>query len=232
MSFFAVGMIPSGSNDPYALRRSAFGIVRIIADRQWQLPLMDMADTYTTALKEAGVDNKLDFFKHAADVRSFFLDRLKQLFHEEHLRHDIVDAVCDTKQNEIAAVIEAADAINDRKDNDHFKEAIEALTRVVRLAKKGNLPESDWQVDESKFENPSEKTLWQKTKELQERFPEQSLPDHLDELLALRKVISTYFEENMIMAKNEEVKHNRLSQLSIIAAMTEEFGNLDELIVK
>lgn len=232
MSFFAVDMIPSGSNDPYALRRSAFGIVRIIADRKWQLPLMDMADVYIKALKEAGVDNQLDFFKHENDVRSFFLDRLKQLFHEEKLRHDIVDAVCDTKQNNIAAVIEAADAINERKDNDHFKEAIEALTRVVRLAKKGHLPKDDWHVDESKFENPSEKTLWTKTQELQAKFPQQSLPEHLDELLGLREVISTYFEENMIMAQDEEVKHNRLSQLSMIAAMTDEFGNLDELIVK
>lgn len=232
MSFFAAGMIPSGSNDPYALRRQAFGIVRIIADRKWNLPLMDMADTYTKALADAGIDNQLDFSKHEADVRAFFLDRLKQLFHEEKLRHDIVDAVCDTKQNDIAAVIEAAQTIDAHKDDDHFKEAIEALTRVVRLAKKGNLPQDEWQVDENKFENPSEKALWEQTTALQKKFADESLPEHFEELLSLRQPISTYFEENMIMAKDEAVRHNRLSQLSIIAQMTEEFGNLDELIVK
>lgn len=232
MSFFAVGMIPSGSNDPYALRRQAFGIVRIIADRQWHLPLMGMAAEYSQALEAAGIDNQLDFSRHAKEVRSFFLDRLKQLFHEEHLRHDIVDAVCDTKQNDIAAVIEAAAAIDQRKDNDQFKEAVEALTRVVRLARKGNLPADQWQVDPQLFENPSEKLLWDKTTELQQKFSGQTLDEHFAELLAFHDLISDYFEENMIMAKDEAVKHNRLSQLSIIAAMTNEFGNLDELIVK
>lgn len=154
MSFFAAGMIPSGSNDPYALRRQAFGIVRIIAEQQWHLPLMGMAAEYTKALAAAGIDNQLDFGRHAADVRQFFLDRLKQLFHEQHLRHDIIDAVCDTQQNDIAAVIEAAAAINSHKDKPHFKEAIEALTRVMRLARKGQLAADEWHVDPQLFENP------------------------------------------------------------------------------
>lgn len=67
---------------------------------------------------------------------------------------------------------------------------------------------------------------------LQQKFPTQSLTEHFDELLSLRETISSYFEENMIMAKDEKVKHNRLSQLSIIASLAAEFGNLDELIVK
>ena len=232
MSFFAVNMIPSGSNDPYALRRQAYGIVRIIASRGWQVPLMDMSQQYSDALKQAGVANQLDFAKHARDVREFFLDRLRQLFHGEKLRHDIVDAVTVTRQNDIDAVIEAAKALDERKDKPDFKGAIEALTRVCRLAKKGKLAPDDWHIDPQHFEADSEQQLLTATKELQAKFAQQSLAQHLDGLLALEPVITKYFDDNMIMAKDEAVRHNRLAQLSIIAHMTEEFGNLDKLIVK
>lgn len=232
MSFFAVDMIPSGSNDPYALRRQAYGIVRIIAERGWSVPLMDMSAQYSAALKSAGIDNKLDFSKHEKEVRNFFLDRLRQLFHGKKLRHDIVDAVTDTRQNDIDAVIKAAQALDERKDNDDFKGAIEALTRVCRLAKKGKLAKDDWHVDPAKFEADSEQELLDDTKKLQDVFPKQTLEEHLDGLLALEPAITKYFDDNMIMAKDDAVRHNRLAQLSIIADMTREFGNLDKLIVK
>lgn len=193
---------------------------------------MDMSKQYSEALQAAGVDNKLDFSKHARDVRNFFLDRLRQLFHGKKLRHDIIDAVTATRQNDIDAVIKAAQAIDERKDNDDFKGAIEALTRVCRLAKKGKLSRDDWKVDPTKFEADSEKQLLDATKKLQAAFPQQSLEQHLDGLLALEPVITKYFDDNMIMAKDDAVRHNRLSQLSIIADMTHEFGDLDKLIVK
>ncbi len=186
MSFFAVDMIPSGSNDPYALRRQAFGIVRIIADRGWNLPLV---------------------------------------------RHDIIDAATDTRQNDIANVLAAIQTIDEHKDDANFKEDIEALTRVLRIAKKDNRPVSELSVDPNLFENPSEAKMHTAVSELIKE-DQQTVSEHFAALRTLTPIISEYFDENMIMDKNEDIRNNRLAQLSILANQASLIGNLDNLIVK
>lgn len=230
MSFFATGMIPSGSNDPYALRRQAYGIVRMIANQGWHLPLLGMQAEFAEAIDQAGIETKFDYQKNADQVRAFFIDRLKQYFSGQKLRHDIVDAVTDTQQNDIASILAAAAAIDQQKADSGFKDDIEALTRVLRIAKKG---QSDaMKVDESLFQNPSETKLYNAVNSLQAGFANLQMADKLHQLRSLAPVITEYFDENMVMDKDEQVKNNRLAQLNQIARMTGELGNLDQLIVK
>lgn len=230
MSFFATGMIPSGSNDPYALRRQAYGIVRMIAQQGWHLPILAMQNEIADAISADGIQTKFDYTKNADKVREFFVDRLKQYFSGKKLRHDIVDTVTDTQQNDILNVINAAQAINDQKDEDGFKDQNEALTRVLRIAKKGkNLPNK---VDSQLFQNPSEAKLHDAVDKVQANFDSTDLAADLKSLRSLAPVITTYFDENMIMDKNEDVKNNRLAQLQVISRLAGSFGNLDNLIVK
>lgn len=232
IAFFAVGMIPSGSNDPYALRRQAYGIVRIIADRNWHFThLMDAGVPVADAWQEAGLKVSFDPTKNSKQVRSFFLDRLRQLFGSQRLRHDIVDAVTDTSNSDIANVIASAYALDSRKDNKDFKDQIEALTRVMRIAKKAD-KRTPAVVDSSKFEHPSETKLNNAVTKLQSEIAGQTPAQTLDALLALEPIISDYFEENMVMAKDPAIRTNRLSQLSILSSIIFRIGNLDKLIVK
>ncbi len=231
-SFFAVDMIPSGSNDPYALRRQAYGIVRMLADRKWHLNLLDFQASAKQAVEQATPALGFDYAKNADAVTDFFIDRLKQLFSLDHLRHDIVDAVTDTHVTDPAAIVEAAHVLDAHKDDADLKDQVEALTRVIRLAAKGNLSEDDVKVDPSLFENPSEGQLDEAVKALIDAKEGQSLDQQFSALLELEPVISLYFEENMIMDKDEAVKNNRLSLLTILADQTASFGNLDQLIVK
>lgn len=232
MSFFAVGMIPSGSNDPYALRRQAFGIVRIINDRNWHLPLMGMQDAVIGAFGQAGLQIDFDLTANQDQVRAFFLDRLKQLFAGEKLRHDIVDAVTDTQGVDIANVIEAAQAIDSHKDDDNFKEAVEALTRVLRIAKKGKFGDAMPGVNPDLFVNPSEQQLYDAVNAVKEQFADRTVAENFTALRGLAPVISTYFDENMIMDKDAAVRQNRLAQLTILARLAAVVGNLNDLIVK
>lgn len=232
ISFFAVDMIPSGSNDPYALRRQAYGIVRIIADRGWHLPLMNIQATLAPAFAAENVQLSFDLTNNSQQVRAFFLDRIKQLFHGEKLRHDIVDAATDTTQDDIANVLEAAKAIDDHKDDDDFKSAIEALTRVLRIAKKGDFKPGEVNVDPSLFENPSEGKLNEAVAAVVAQADERSVAENFAALRELAPIISAYFDENMIMDKNEAVRNNRLAQLTILADQAAMIGNLDNLIVK
>ena len=230
ISFFATGMIPSGSNDPYALRRQAYGIVRMMAEQGWHLPLLDMQSEFADAIQKAGIETKFDYQKNAGQVREFFMDRLKQFFNAEKMRHDIVDAVTDTNQNDIVNILAAAKSINKQKDDDGFKDDIEALTRVLRIAKKGQGQDSN--INSQLFQNPSEEKLFNAVNNVADDFSQEDMDKDLRSLRSLSSVITEYFDENMIMDKDEQIKNNRLAQLQEIANMTKELGNLDSLIVK
>lgn len=169
--------------------------------------------------------------KNSDEVRSFFLDRIKQLFHGQKVRHDIIDAATDTRQNDIANILEAIQTIDDHKDDDNFKEDIEALTRVLRIAKKDKRPVSELVVDPNLFENPSEAKMHTAVSELIKE-DQQTVSENFAALRTLTPIISEYFDENMIMDKNEDIRNNRLAQLSILAHQASLIGNLDNLIVK
>ncbi len=231
MSFFAVDMIPSGSNDPYALRRQAFGIVRIIADRNWHLPLLNIQPEIVEAFAEANLDVDVDITKNADQVRAFFMDRIHQLLSGQHMKHDVIDAVTDTQTNDIENVLDAAKAIKEHHDDDNFKSVIEALTRVLRIAKKGTA-DAEAQVDPSLFVNPSEQKLYDAVNDLTAQVDHRTVDENFAALRSLAPIISEYFDENMIMDKDEAIKNNRLTQLRILARQTALIGNLDKLIVK
>ncbi|WP_314737607.1 glycine--tRNA ligase subunit beta [Limosilactobacillus urinaemulieris] len=231
MSFFAVDMIPSGSNDPYALRRQAFGIVRIIADRNWHLPLLNIQPEIIKAFNETGLDVDIDISKNAAQVRSFFMDRIHQLLSGQHMKHDVIDAVTDTQSDDIENVLDAAKTIKAHHDDENFKGVVEALTRVLRIAKKGN-NDSSVKVDPGLFQNPSEQKLYDAVNDLVDKNAQRTVNDNFAALRSLAPIISEYFDENMIMDKDENVKNNRLTQLGILARQTYLIGNLDKLIVK
>lgn len=231
LSFFAVDMIPSGSNDPYALRRQAFGIVRIINDRGWHLSLLGIQPVLIKAFADSDVAIDFDLTKNAPAVRTFFLDRIKQFFSARRLRHDIIDAVTDTENDDIETVFEAAAAIDEHKEDADFKDAVEALTRVLRISKKGH-QDLAAQVDPILFENPSEKKLYTAVNEVADGAANRTVAENFAELRQLAPVITEYFDENMIMDKNEDVRNNRLAQLAIIARLARVMGNLNDLIVK
>lgn len=232
ISFFAVDMIPSGSNDPYALRRQAYGIVRIIAARGWHLPVMGMAAEFAEALAAQGLTPEFDVLHNAEQVHAFFLDRLKQFFNTQDLRYDVIDAVVDTKSDDIANVLAAAQTLDAHKDDDGFKEDVEALTRVLRIAKKADFKDGVPAVDPAKFQNPSETELFDLVASLNKKWDTQTLAQNFADLRAMAPAITNYFEENMIMDKDESIRSNRLALLQQLADDVYALGNLDKLIVK
>ncbi|QER67472.1 glycine--tRNA ligase subunit beta [Paucilactobacillus nenjiangensis] len=230
LSFFSVGMIPSGSNDPYALRRQAYGIVRIVADKQWHLDLLDIEPELVIAMTAAGVSPAFDMTKVTSDVHSFISERIRLALDGKKYRHDIVETAISGKQNDIVNVMEAAATLDAHKDDANFKDSIEALTRVLRIADK-NDADANLAVDAALFQAPSEQQLLDQVTAIENK-PAETIDGLYQQLAGLQPTIAQYFEDNMIMDKNEQVKNNRLHQLTRIAQLTEELGNLNELIVK
>lgn len=233
-AFFAAGMIPSGSNDPYALRRQALGIVRIALARNWKLSVPMMLKFVENAM-----DERPDLYKNIMpgdeqkDMQQFIIDRLAQIMNgDKQLRHDILDTVVANPENAFVDIQEAAKILGKHLEDDDFKETIEALTRVGRMAKKAPNFEDDAILKTELFENESEKKLAEAVKKVATAFEQADLEEKFSQLASLKDPITDYFDSTMIMAKNEDVKQNRLLQLKQIADLTKDFGELDNLNVK
>ena len=231
-AFFAAGMIPSGSNDPYALRRQALGIVRIA--RNWKLSVPTMLKFVENAMNE-----RPDLYKNIMpgdeqkDMQQFIIDRLAQIMNgDKQLRHDVLDTVVANPENAFVDIEEAAKILGKHLEDDDFKETIEALTRVGRMAKKAPNFEDDAVLKAELFENESEKKLAEAVKKVATAFEQADLEEKFNQLASLKNPITDYFDSTMIMAKDEDVKQNRLLQLKQIADLTKDFGELDNLNVK
>ncbi|WP_105956097.1 glycine--tRNA ligase subunit beta [Apilactobacillus quenuiae] len=231
LTFFAAGMIPSGSNDPYALRRQANGIVRIIKDQKWDFNLEKMMSSFVNNEAEHKVAPALDQTKEFNDIVAFINDRIWKVLKDDKLRHDIIDAIAGTKNHNILFIFEVANVLNKHKDDEEFKKSIEALTRVLRISKKQSF-NNDLTINESLFENDSEKNLYNKVSSIGEDYYALDANAEFDKLMSLKDYINDYFDETMVMAKDENIKNNHLKQLTIIANMINWFANLDKLIVK
>lgn len=233
-AFFAAGMIPSGSNDPYALRRQALGIVRIALARNWKLSVPMMLKFVENAMNE-----RPDLYKNIMpgdeqkDMQQFIIDRLAQIMNgDKQLRHDVLDTVVASPENAFVDIEEAAKILGKHLEDDDFKETIEALTRVGRMAKKAPNFEDDAVLKAELFENESEKKLAEAVKKVATAFEQADLEEKFNQLASLKDPITDYFDSTMIMAKDEDVKQNRLLQLKQIADLTKDFGELDNLNVK
>ncbi|TPR25631.1 glycine--tRNA ligase subunit beta [Apilactobacillus micheneri] len=232
LTFFAAGMIPSGSNDPYALRRQANGIVRIVNNQKWNFNLENMMNSFIKSENEHEVAPSLDQTKEFNDIVVFINDRIIKVLKDDKLRHDIIDAISETKNHNILFIFEVANVLNQHKDDDEFKKSIEALTRVLRISNKQSFNNDDLNIDESLFEKDSEKKLYEKVSTISENYYQLGANAEFDKLMSLKDVINDYFDETMVMAKDDNIKNNHLRQMTIIANMINWFADLDKLIVK
>ncbi|MFC6253445.1 glycine--tRNA ligase subunit beta [Secundilactobacillus hailunensis] len=230
LTFFAAGMIPSGSNDPYALRRQATGIVRIVRTNKWHLD-QDMVDAAIDAETSANVAPDLDQKAQVKAVGGFLKDRIKVTLLGEKVKHDVVDAVIGGPNTDLLDNFTIAQVLSDHQNDDHFKGTIEALTRVLRIAQKADKSKVT-AVDTSLFDNDSEPKLKAAVDKVAQQASELDIPAYYDALAALKPVINDYFDATMVMAKDEKVKNNRLSQLSQLSDLILRMGDLNQLIVK
>lgn len=232
LGFFAVGMIPSGSNDPYALRRQTYGIVRIVESQGWTFPFTDMQGAIVDAINEDVLDYGIHFNRDQKEFIEFFKGRIRQRLQMYNVRHDIIDAVVDSHQDDLVQVFNTAKILDQHLSDEHFKEAMEALTRVINLTKKVDPSVITFKVDQKLFENDTEKELYDAVKEAEDEFANQSMAENYQTLTNLRPVIERYFNETMIMVDDEKVRDNRLNQLAIIARMANALASLDKIITK
>ena len=229
ITFFGAGMIPSSSNDPYALRRNAYGIVRILLNQKWSLPfnevlpeIVELINGKTPAkLPKAGEEDE--------QIALFIRDRIKQYLQKNNFKYDVIDAVLASSQQDPSQILAAAKVLGLHHDDAEFKPVVESLTRIDNILKKAKFAGHQNKVDESLFEDNSENELYAGVESLQKT---EDLADLYEGFVQLQPVIDRYFDTNMIMAKDEKVKNNRLTQLNNISVLADRLGDLSKLVIK
>ena len=218
LSFFSVGLIPSGSNDPYALRRATAGIVRILDAFGWTIPMDELVNNlYSLSFDSLTYDNK-------ADVIAFIKARVDKMM--AGAPKDIREAVLAGSTFVVPDMLAAAEALTKASQADGYKSAVESLSRVFNLAEKADAKVT---VDSSLFENEQEKALFAAVDALQLTG---TANEKLAQLFELSPVIDAFFDNTMVMAEDPVLKNNRLALLASLTRKAETVAKFNLLNTK
>ena len=224
-----VKLIPSGSEDPYGLRRHSLGIIQIVLDRGWQVSL--------DALIEKGIDLLKGKIKLTPDeVRAHTLDlfsqRYKTLLSGQEYPYDAVDAVLSAGIDSLADVRQKVIAFSDLKKQPHFEPLATAFRRVVSILNE----EAEGEVQVSLLNEPAEKKLYdeyQRIKEPAENcLNNKEFSQALEKIVVIKEAVDDFFDHVMVMVKEDELRINRLRLLKHISLLFSNIADFSKIILK
>ena len=225
---FSRGLIPTGSQDPFALRRQALGMVHSIIEAGVAISLHDLVDWTMDLLKitDAAVREKMQ-----ADVADFMRLRLKNVLAEEGIRYDIADAVLGNV-DDVRRVLLAAKAVREQLAAPGMSDAVQAFVRVANLAAKAE--KGEVHVDAALFETDEEKELM-KAYTSARSAAESLIEAHdfvgvIDDFKDLAEPINAFFDAVMVMADDEKIRRNRLSLLKGIDDLLREVADFSKIV--
>ena len=231
LSFTAAGMLPTGSNDPYALRRQVMGLVQIVEAFDWHLEIEEFAKLLLGLDYVEFLEDKKEDVQ--AFVLGFILERLAQRMTTVTKRHDIIEAVLNSNSKSVPEQMKAVAVLEKEVSKATIKDITEALNRVINISSKGFAEarhSSEYSLD--KVETESERQLVESIATLRKDFENYSAQEKFSAFASITPKIHEFFNENMVMVDNEEIRTNRLRFLRELALMILEFADFTELIVK
>lgn len=231
VGFFAQGMIPTGSQDPYALRRAAIGVMQILLQNKLGLNLLWLCQK-AYALYE-GITLERDEPTTLEALAGFFEQRLENILAEEGVAYDVVNAVSGLPLFCPLYNYQKAHALADFRGDGEFAQLMAAYGRAANLLKNAQ-PAAE--VQEQLLEEQAERELFAALSAASSKVKSAlALRDYLAALRVLASVrpqMDDFFEEVMVMAESEALRGNRLALLQKLVAMTAELGDLSALVSK
>jgi glycyl-tRNA synthetase beta chain len=216
---FAVGVVPTGSSDPYALRRAALGIVKIILEKKLPVSLSlaigAAAKTLLTHKPKRGVAPDQE-----TQIVDFILDRAKFVFRErEGFGYDEVSAVFRAGADDLVDAQKRLVALKAIRKSKNFEPLAVSFKRIRKILEKASVAPGDARlVNPELFETDAERELYTAvrgaTTKVQTQKRAGKYQEALEVIASLRKVVDQFFDGVMVMAENEAVRNNRLSLLA------------------
>jgi len=233
--YFSLGLSPTGSADPYQLRRQAIGVLRILDGFDIQVSpgeLFDLTidsypgDSAPVTGRESLKEELFDFFK----------GRFGNLLEAEGFNYDVVNALDLRRVSSISAARGAAEAIRELRDEKDFDDLREVYTRISNILSKSakDMDCSDNKVDESLFETEEEKNLYGMAAKLEKSVDDESKSyrDKIIELYALSQPANLFFDNVMVMAENPQIRSNRIGILLFVQNVYMKIADFREIVKK
>lgn len=226
---FSRGLAPTGSQDPYALRRQALGVINILLDANYHISLAKIiaGTLYLLDIKpeETG--------KLVPQIMEFFKQRLRNLLMDQGIRYDVIDAVfADKRNDDMVDLAVRCKALADYVEAGNAEPLVQVSVRVSNLCKK---IEKEVAISGALFKDESENKLHEVVAAVsKEIIPEIVLYDYAAVLKAGEKVIepvNTFFNNVMVMDEDENVKNNRLAMLEEVRGIVNAVGDLSLLVL-
>jgi glycyl-tRNA synthetase beta chain len=226
---FAIGLIPTGTADPHALRRQALGIIGIIQKHEFHLDL-------NTLVEQSLALFDIELHRGAQETASEVLDFVRARFHHRltscGYSHDVVEAVTTTHFGDLVDVLERIEALKGIKSHPDFEPLVITFKRVSNIITKATHD----QADPGLCEEEAEKELYdacEKTRStVDELMGSRDYAGTLTHLVTLKPTVDRFFDEVLVMCENEEVRSNRLALLKGVAALFRRFADFSKIVTE
>lgn len=225
---FSVGVVPTGSSDPYALRRAALGIVKIILEKKVYVSLPLAIGAASKALL-THAPKKAVTSQQEAQVLEFLLERARFILREKSgYAYDEVNAVFRAGSDDLVDVEKRLRALKVIRKSKNFEPLAVSFKRIRKILEKAELPAGELQhVSKELFEKDAEKQLYAAVRKAAGKVTEDKragkYQEALEEIAGLRKVVDQFFVDVMVMAEDEAVRKNRLA---LLAELLREFTTI------
>lgn len=214
---FAVDELPTGSRDPYGLRRAAIGITEICSRYGFDFDLMELlASAHRLYIKQ-----KADISRETSVVESafeFVCDRVQQRLVEKGIPVEVVEGARAARQKSIIRLISLAEALNAFRFQPPFEDLHTAFFRLSKIAAKSGADLKGVEVDESLFDSETEGELYgaigQLSPELESLIEARDYERALGLAAGIRPLVDRFFDEVLVMAEDQKVRSNRLALVS------------------
>jgi len=223
---FGVGQIPTGTADPFALRRQALGIIRIILAKNLPLSLSNLIEKAMEGLNEKRTEPKEQTHQGVVD---FFKRRLQHFLVGQKYQHSVVDAVLAYHLDPLVETVAKIRALETFKEDKEFEPLLGTVKRVVNILKE---PVEET-VDPNKFADQAEKDLYQQftacEQDLKEPLAIRDYNAALERLSQLKDPIDRFFDEVLVLDEDLSLRRNRLALLTRIAGLFQQMADFSRI---
>ena len=217
-SFFYLGMIPSGSEDPFALRRQAAGIIHILQHNDYRINLNDLIDTSLKSMEPAA-DKRVQLTEK---IKQFIVQRLEGILLSQGHSHDIINAVLSSREGNLKEIKYKINIVSDFKKEPGFSALLTAAKRVYNILAKTEPGE----LNESLLSEASEKSLYESARNAELELT----PSGFKSLFQLEGPINNFFESVLVMDKDPRIKDNRLALLAIVKSAFDSLADFSKIL--
>ncbi len=221
---FSIGLQPTGTRDPLGIRRAGNGIISILAENGLSVNLENLIKQSITTYSHS----KEDFYAGLAD---FFIQRIRMFLEQQGIDYDVINATIEADYRNIPNLLIRAKNLQEFKLHDDFKDFIIGFKRASNILESSKMMIP---LNESLFEEKEEMQLYQKLVEIiphyETHFEEKNYNACFNDLVELKDFIDTFFDNVMVMVKNEQLRENRMALLRLIHSTFVKTADLSKIV--